>query len=163
VSPELVSSQGNESIQKNPHSHAEAQIKHPVSESTHGTQGNEWDSQNSKSPSHHKDQTGDEHSLDVTAMLKQKNADKTLAQCKLHAQANNSRRGCTKTSTGMSRETDMETIRKTVSELAESTGQVDKPGVKMQVNSQGRVTKSNNLKDRLNAFSSSALQESTQT
>jgi len=66
-------------------------------------------------------------------------------------------------STGTSRETGTETTRKTVSELTESTGQVDKPEVKMQVNPQGRVTKSNNLKDRLNAFSSSALQESTQT
>jgi len=105
----------------------------------------------------HKDQTGDGHSLNITAMLKQGNADKTLAQCKPHAQANNSRRECTKMSTGMSRETGTETIRKTVSGLAESTGQVDKPGVEMQVNSQGRVAKSNNLKDRLNAFSSSAL------
>jgi len=90
-------------------------------------------------------------------MLKQRNADKTLTQCKLHAQVNNSRRECTKMSTGTSRETDMKTIRKTVSELTESTEQVDKSEVKMQVNSQDRVTKSNNLKDRLNAFSSSAL------
>jgi len=90
-------------------------------------------------------------------MLKQKNADKTSTQCKFHTQVNNSRRECTKTSTGMSRETDTETIRRTVSEFAESTEQVDKSEVKMQVNSQDKVTKSNNLKDRLNAFSSSAL------
>jgi len=96
-------------------------------------------------------------------MLKQRNADKTLMQCKFHAQANNSRRGCTKMSTGMSRETDMKTIRRTVSELTESTEQVNKSEVKMQMNSQDRAAKSNNLKDRLNAFSSSALQESTQT
>jgi len=68
-----------------------------------------------------------------------------------------------KMSTGTSRETGTETIRKTVSELVESTEQVNKSEVKMQVNSQDRVTKSNNLKDRLNAFSLSALQESTQT
>jgi len=60
-------------------------------------------------------------------------------------------------STGMSRETDTKTIRKTVSELAESTEQVNKPEVKMQMNSQDKVTKSNNSKDRLNAFSLSAL------
>jgi len=123
----------------------------------HETQDNEENSQNSKSLSHHKDQTNDEHSLNITAMLKQKNADKTLMQCKSHTQINNSRRECTKTSTGMSRETGTETIRKTVSELAESTEQVNKSEVKMQVNSQDRVAKSNNLKDRLNAFSSSAL------
>ena len=62
-----------------------------------------------------------------------------------------------KMSTDMSKETDTKTIRKTVSELTESTEQVNKPEVKMQVNSQDRVTKSNNLKDRLNAFSLSAL------
>jgi len=90
-------------------------------------------------------------------MLKQRNADKTSVQCKPHAQINNSRRGCTKMSTGMSRGTDTKTIRKTVSELAESTEQMDKPEVKMQVNPQGRTAKSNNLKDRLNAFSSPAL------
>jgi len=163
VPSEPVSSQDNESIQKNSHSCAEAQIKCSVNESTHETQDNEEDSQNSKLLSHHKDQTDDEHSLNITAMLKQRNADKTLTQCKFHTQINNSRKKCTKTSTDMSRETDTETIRKTVSELAESTEQVDKPEVKMQMNSQDRVTKSNNLKDRLNAFSLSALQESTQT
>jgi len=96
-------------------------------------------------------------------MLKQKNADKTSTQCKLHAQTNNSRRECTKMSTDMSRETDTKTIRKTVSELTESTEQMNKSEVKMQMNSQDRVTKSNNLKDRLNAFSLLALQEFTQT
>jgi len=96
-------------------------------------------------------------------MLKQRNADKTLMQCKSHAQINNSRRECTKTSTDTSRKTDTETIRRTVSELTESTEQMNKLEVKMQVNSQNRVTKSNNLKDRLNAFSSSALQEFIQT
>jgi len=95
-------------------------------------------------------------------MLKQRNADKTSVQCKSHAQINNSRRECTKMSTDISRKTDMKTIRKTVSELTESTEQVNKPEVKMQVNSQNRVTKSNNLKERLNAFSLLALQESTQ-
>jgi len=90
-------------------------------------------------------------------MLKQKNADKTLMQCKFHAQINNSRRECTKMSTDMSRETDTEIIRKTVSELAESTEQMNKSEVKMQVNSQDKVTKSNSLKDRLNVFSLSAL------
>jgi len=60
-------------------------------------------------------------------------------------------------STGTSRGTGTETIRKTVSELTESTGQMDKPGVEMQVDPQGRVAKSNNLKDRLDAFSSPAL------
>jgi len=158
-----VSSQGNGSIQKNPHSHAGAQIKRLASESTHGTQDNEWNSQNSKSLSHHKDQTDDGHSLNITAMLKQGNADKAPAQCKSHAQVNNSRRECTKMSTGTSRETGTKATRKTVSGLAESTGQMDKPEVEMQVNPQGRVTKSNNLKDRLNAFSPPALQESTQT
>jgi len=152
-----VSLQDNESIQKNFHDCTEAQIKHLISESTHETQDNEENSQNSKSLSHHKDQTDDEHSLNVTAMLKQKNADKTLTQCKLHAQINNSRRKCTKMSTDTSRETDTETIRKTVSELTESTEQVNKPEVKTQVNSQDKATKSNNLKDRLNAFSSSVL------
>jgi len=158
-----VSSQGNESIQKDPHSCAGARIKRLISGSTHGTQGNEWGSQNSKSLSHHKDQTDDEHSLDITAMLKQGNADKAPAQCKPHTQANNSRRGCTKMSTDTSRGTGTETIRGTVSELVESTGQVNKPEVETQVDPQGRTTKSNNLEDRLNAFSSSALQESTQT
>jgi len=57
----------------------------------------------------------------------------------------------------MSRETDTETIRKTVSEFTESTEQMNKSEVKMQVNSQDKMTKSNNLKDRLNAFSLSAL------
>jgi len=152
-----VSSQNNESIQKNSHSHTEAQIKCLISESTHETQNNEENSQNSKSLSHHKDQTDNEHSLNITAMLKQKNADKTSAQCKLHAQINNSRKECTKMSTDMSRETDTETIRRTVSELAESTEQMNKFEVKMQINSQDKVTKSNNLKDRLNAFSLSAL------
>jgi len=90
-------------------------------------------------------------------MLKQKNADKTLMQCKSHTQINNSRKECTKMSTDMSRETDMKTIRKTVSELTESTEQVNKLEVKMQMNSQDKVTKSNNLKDRLNAFSLLAL------
>jgi len=152
-----VSSQNNESIQKNSHSHTEAQIKHLISESTHETQNNEESSQNSKSLSHHKDQTDDEHSLNITAMLKQKNADKILTQYKSHTQINNSRRECTKMSTGTSRETDMKIIRKTVSELTESTEQVNKSEVKMQMNSQDKVTKSNNLKDRLNAISLLAL------
>jgi len=156
-----VSSQNNESIQKNSHSHIEAQIKHFISESTHETQNNEENSQNSKSLSHHKDQTDNEHSLNITAMLKQRNADKISAQCKFYTQINNSRRECMKTSTDTSRETDTETIRKIVSELAESTEQMNKSEVKMQINSQDRVTKSNNLKDRLNAFSLLALQEST--
>jgi len=86
-------------------------------------------------------------------MLKQKNADKTSTQCKFHIQINNSRRECTKMSTDMSREINMKTIRKTVSELTESTKQVNKSEVKTQINSQNKVTKSNNLKDRLNAFS----------
>jgi len=116
-----VSSQNNKSIQKNLHSCTEVQIKHSVSESTHKTQDNEENSQNSKSLSHHKDQTNNEHSLNVTAMLKQKNADKTLTQCKSHAQINNSKRECIKMSTDMSRETDTETIKRTVSEFAEST------------------------------------------
>jgi len=90
-------------------------------------------------------------------MLKQKNTDKTLMQCKSHTQINNSRRECTKMSTDMSRETVMKTIRKTVSELTESTEQINKSEVKMQMNSQDKVTKSNNLKDKLNAFSLSAL------
>jgi len=124
-------SQDNESIQKNLHDCAEVQIKCFISESTHETQDNEKSSQNSKSLSHHKDQTDDEHSLNITAMLKQKNADKTSAQCKLHTQINNSRRECTKMSTGTSRETDTETIRKTVSELTESTEQMNKSEVKM--------------------------------
>jgi len=84
-------------------------------------------------------------------------------QCKSYAQTNNSRRECTKISTDTNRETDTETIRETVSESAESTEQVNKSEVKMQVNSQVQMTKSNNLKNRLNAFSSSALQEFTQT
>jgi len=86
-------------------------------------------------------------------MLKQRNADKTLIQCKFHTQINNSRKECTKMSTDMSRETDMKIIRKIVSELAESTEQVNKSEVKTQVNSQDKTAKSNNLKDRLNAFS----------
>jgi len=90
-------------------------------------------------------------------MLKQRNADKTLTQCKLHAQINNSRREYMKMSTDISRETDMKTIRKTVSELTESTEQMNKSEVKMQMNSQDKVTKSNNLKDRLNTFSLLAL------
>ncbi len=130
-----MSSQNNESIQKNLHDHAEVQIKCLISESTHETQDNEENSQNSKSLSHHKDQTDDEHSLNITAMLKQKNADKILMQCKFHAQINNSRRECTKMSTDMSRKTDMKTIRKTVSELTESTEQMNKSEVKMQMNS----------------------------
>jgi len=157
VSSEPVSLQNNKSIQKNLHSCAEAQIKHLISESTHETQNNEENSQNSKSLSHHKDQTDNEHSLNITAMLKQKNADKTSAQCKSHAQINNSRKKCTKMSTDTSRETDTKTIRRTVSELTESTEQMNKSEVKMQMNSQDRMTKSNNLKDRLNAFSLLAL------
>jgi len=90
-------------------------------------------------------------------MLKQKNADKTLMQCKSYTQINNSKRECTKMSTDMSRETDMKIIRKTVSELTENTEQMNKSEVKMQMNSQDKMTKSNNLKDRLNAFSLSAL------
>jgi len=152
-----MSSQNNESIQKNSHDCTEVQIKHLISESTHETQNNEESSQNSKSLSHHKDQTDNEHSLNIIAMLKQRNADKTLMQCKFHTQINNSRRECMKMSTDMSRETDMKTIRKTVSELTESTEQINKFEVKMQMNSQDRVTKSNNLKDRLNTFSLSAL------
>jgi len=152
-----MSLQNNESIQKNSHDCAEAQIKHFISESTHETQNNKESSQNSKLLSHHKDQTDNEHSLNITAMLKQRNADETLMQCKFHAQINNSRRECTKMSTDMSRETDMKTIRKTVSEFAESTEQMNKSEVKMQMNSQDKMTKSNNLKDRLNAFSLLAL------
>jgi len=158
-----VSLQNNESIQKNSHDCAEAQIKCFISESTHETQDNEEDSQNSKLLSHHKDQTDNEHSLNITAMLKQRNADKTLMQCKSYAQINNNRRECTKMSIDTSRETDTKIIRRTVSELAESTEQVNKSEVKTQINSQDKVTKSNNLKDRLNAFSLLALQESTQT
>jgi len=152
-----VSSQNNKSIQKNLHNCIKAQIKCLISESTHETQDNEKNSQNSKSLSHHKDQTDDEHSLNVTAMLKQKNADKTSVQCKFHTQINNSRRECTKMSTDTSRETDMKIIKETVSELIESTEQVNKSEVKTQMNSQDKVTKSNNLKDRLNAFSLLAL------
>jgi len=148
-----MSSQNNKSIQKNSHDCTEVQIKHLISESTHETQDNEESSQNSKSLSHHKDQTDNEYSLNIIAMLKQRNADKILMQCKFHTQINNSRKECMKMSTDMSRETDMKTIRKTVSELTESTEQMNKFEVKMQMNSQDRVTKSNNLKDRLNAFS----------
>ena len=56
-------------------------------------------------------------------------------------------------STDMSRETDTETIRKTVSEFTESTEQMNKSEVKTQMNSQNKIAKNNNLKDRLNAFS----------
>ena len=49
-----MSSQNNESIQKNLHDYAEVQIKCLISESTHETQNNEENSQNSKSLSHHK-------------------------------------------------------------------------------------------------------------
>jgi len=161
VSSESVFSQNNKSIQKNLHSCAEAQIKCLISESTHETQNNEENSQNSKSLSHHKDQTNNEHSLNITAMLKQKNADEILIQCKFHAQINNSRKECTKMSTDTNRETDTETIRKTVSEFTESTEQMNKSEVKTQMNSQDKVTKSNNLKDRLNAFSLLVLQEFT--
>jgi len=63
----------------------------------------------------------------------------------------------------MSRKTNMKIIKKTVSELAESTEQINKFEVKMQINLQDKVTKSNNLKDRLNAFNLLVLQEFTQT
>jgi len=73
-----MSSQNNESIQKNSHDCTEVQIKHLISEFTHETQNNEESSQNSKSLNHYKDQTNNKHSLNITAMLKQRNADKIL-------------------------------------------------------------------------------------
>ena len=58
----------------------------------------------------------------------------------------------------MSREANTITIRKAINEYTEGAEQMNKSWMKMKMNLQNKLTKNNNIKDRLNTVNLSALQ-----
>ncbi len=80
-------------------------------------------------------------------------------QHSLHNQIINNSRESTAKNNDINREveTALNTIKKTVDELTESTDQINKFKMKIKMNLQVSKTKSNHIKVKLNSVSSSAL------